>query len=100
MTDVQPPDQAATPSWQKGLMVLCFTMAVPLAGVLLINPALMLDEHGHYNHTALTMIMVGISAGFIYGVGFIPRFWLWRWLFGPLTALVLMGYGYWMWFGR
>jgi predicted membrane protein len=44
------------------------------------------------------MIMIGISGGFIYGVGFLPKFWLWKWLFSPYIAWPLMIWGYYTWF--
>lgn len=80
------------------LMLLSFLFAVPLAGVLLFHPALMLDDQGHYNHSLLMLVMVGISGGFIHGVGFIPRFWLWKWLFSPIVAYPLMLLGYYILF--
>lgn len=81
----------------KGLMGLCFVMAIPLTLMLMVHPAMILDEHGHYNHGAITLVMIGISAGFIVGVGFKPQFWLWRALFNPYLAIILMSYGYYLW---
>lgn len=75
-------------------MLISFLMALPLAGVLLFHPALMLDAQGHYNHSLLMLVMVGISGGFIHGVGFIPHFWAWKWLFNPIVAYPLMLLGY------
>ena len=80
------------------IMAISFLLALPLAAVLLIHPAMMLDANGHYNHSLLMMVMVGISGGFIYGVGFLPRFWLWKWLFSPWVAWPLMLLGYYTWF--
>lgn len=82
----------------KFAMAISFLMALPLATVLLLHPAMMLDANGHYNHTVLMLVMIGISGGFIYGVGFLPRFWLWKWLFSPYVACPLMLWGYYTWF--
>lgn len=82
----------------KFAMAVSFLMALPLAAVLLIHPGAMLDANGHYNHSALMMIMIGISGGFIHGVGFQPHFWLWKWLFSPIVAWPLMLWGYYTWF--
>ena len=82
----------------KFAMAISFLMALPLAAVLLIHPGAMLDVNGHYNHSALMMVMIGISGGFIHGVGFLPQFWLWRWLFSPYVAWPLMLWGYYTWF--
>lgn len=82
----------------KLAMVISCLLAFPLAAVLLIHPAAMLDAEGNYSHSAMMFIMIGISGGFIYGVGFIPRFWLWKWLFSPFIAWPLMLWGYYTWF--
>lgn len=82
---------------QTVAMVISFLLALPLAAVLLVHPALMLDENGHYNHSVLMMVMLGISGGFIHGVGYVPQFWLWKWLFSPFVAWPLMLIGYYLW---
>jgi len=82
----------------KFAMAISFLMALPLAAVLLIHPGAMLDANGHYNHSALMMVMIGISGGFIHGVGFLPQFWLWKCLFSPYVAWPLMLWGYYTWF--
>jgi predicted membrane protein len=55
-------------------MVISFLLALPLAAVLLVHPGMMLDANGHYNHSVLMLVMVGISGGFIHGVGLYPNF--------------------------
>lgn len=79
------------------VMTISFLLALPLAAILLIVPSLMLDDNGHYNHSMLMLVMIGISGGFIYGVGFIPKFWLWKWLFSPYISCPLMIFGYVIW---
>lgn len=77
--------------WSRALSLL---LASPLALLLLIHPAAMLDAQGHYSHSLLMLVMLGVAGGFVHGVGFDPYQRLWRWLFGPLLAwpLLLMGY--------
>lgn len=79
-------------------MVISCLLAFPLAAVLLLHPAAMLDANGHYSHRAMMFIMIGISGGFVHGVGFIPHHWFWKWLFSPLVAWPLMLWGYYTWF--
>lgn len=69
-------------------------LASPLALLLLIHPAAMLDSQGRYSHGLLMLVMLGISGGFVHGVGFDPRPLHWRLLFGPLCAWppLLLGY--------
>jgi len=73
---------------------LSLLLAAPLALVLLIHPAAMLDGQGGYSHPQLMLVMWGVSAGFVHGVGFVPRLWLWRWLLGPLVDWPLLALGY------
>jgi predicted membrane protein len=40
--------------------------------------------------------MLGVSAGFVHGVGFVPESKLWRFLFGPWLAWALMSLGLWL----
>ncbi|ALH96036.1 cyd operon YbgE family protein [Acinetobacter equi] len=80
-----------------GMFISCL-LAFPLAAVLLVHPSAMLNSNGEYSHSAMMLIMIGISGGFIHGVGFQPRFWLWKWLFSPWIAWPLMIWGYYTWF--
>lgn len=75
-------------------LIVSWLLATPLALVLLIHPAAMLDDQGRYSHSLLMLVMWGVSIGFIHGVGFKPRAWLWRWLFAPPLGWLLMGLGY------
>lgn len=79
-------------------MVISCILAFPLAAVLLVYPAAMLSADGSYSHSAMMYIMIGISGGFIHGVGFVPRHWFWKWLFSPFLAWPLMLLGYYTWF--
>lgn len=96
MTDIAMTTEIKQPN--KFVMVISFLLALPLAAVLLIHPSMMLDAHGNYSHSAMMFIMIGISGGFVQGVGFLPQFWLWKWLFSPLVAWPLMLIGYYTWF--
>ncbi|SDG48129.1 cyd operon protein YbgE [Pseudomonas benzenivorans] len=73
---------------------LSLLLAVPLSLVLLVHPAAMLDAEGRYSHGLLMLAMWGVAAGFVHGVGFVPRAWLWQLVFHPLLAWLLMGLGY------
>lgn len=95
MTELAMPIQDKKPNTIA--MVISFLMALPLAAVLLIHPSMMLDADGHYSHRVMMLIMIGISGGFIHGVGFIPRLWIWKWLFSPFIAWPLMLLGYFTW---
>jgi cyd operon protein YbgE len=74
--------------------VLSLLLAAPLSLVLLLHPFALVNANGHYSHGLLVLAMWGISAGFVHGMGFDPRALVWRWLFSPLAAWLLMGLGY------
>ena len=77
--------------WSRALSLL---LASPLALLLLIHPAAYLDDQGGYSHSLLMLVMLGISGGFVHGVGFDPINRLWRLLFGPACAWPLLVLGY------
>lgn len=56
-----------------------------------LYPPLMADGTGKADHSLAMALFWAMSAGFIRGVGFVPRFWRWRWLFsGWACALGLL----------
>lgn len=72
---------------------LARALSLLLAGMLaamvtLYPPALARMEHG-----AISLVVWGICAGFVYGIGFVPDSRLWRALFSPWLAWLLMGFG-------
>ena len=77
--------------WSRALSLL---LASPLALLLLIHPAAYLDDQGRYSHNLLMLVMLGISGGFVHGVGFDPINRLWRLLLGPACAWPLLVLGY------
>nr|WP_221189691.1 cyd operon YbgE family protein [Azomonas macrocytogenes] len=77
--------------WSRALSLL---LATPLALVLLLHPASMLNADGSYSHGLLMLVMLGISSGFIHGLGFDPLALIWRLVFHPLLGWLLMALGY------
>ena len=64
-------------------------MAFALAGLILTYPR----AFAHAGHGLLTLVMLGVSAGFVHGVGFVPQHKVWRILFGPWVAWPLQAAG-------
>lgn len=65
-------------------------LAASVCAVLILffpNVVMVPGEHGH---SILMLLMWGISAGFIHGVGFQPRYWVWRIIFSAFIAWPLM----------
>lgn len=85
----------ARPWLQRGYTrVVSLLLASPLSLIFLIHPAALLDANGHFSHGLISLSMLGMSSGFIHGVGFDPHSRLWRIVFHPVAGWVLMGLGY------
>ncbi len=54
-------------------------LAIMVGGTL--YPLLMTDRAGRADHALATALFWAMSAGFVRGVGFVPRAAVWRWLF-------------------
>lgn len=65
-----------------------------LALVIMLYPVALSRSGAMPPHGLLALVMLGISAGFVHGVGFKPKAWLWRALFHPLLAWLLMAAGF------
>jgi predicted membrane protein len=66
---------------QPRMHVASFTvgLAIMLGGTL--YPPLMADAAGHADHRLAVALFWAMSAGFVHGIGFIPRNGLWRGMF-------------------
>jgi len=73
--------------------LLSLLMAVVLSALILIYPRAIATSVTDINHSMLSLLMWGIAAGFVHGVGFVPEHWLWRVLLGPVMAWLLMAMG-------
>ncbi len=65
-----------------------------LALIIMIYPVALSRSGAMPSHGLLALVMLGISAGFIHGVGFTPRALAWKWLFHPILAWLLMAAGF------
>jgi len=69
--------------------------ATGLAFVVTVYPRGLMHDGIALNHGLLSLLMWGMSAGFVYGFGFIPANRALRLLLGPYVAapLLLLGWG-------
>jgi predicted membrane protein len=58
---------------------LAVALVIMVAGTL--YPPLMADAAGKADHNLAMALFWAMSAGFVRGVGFVPRLWVWRALF-------------------
>jgi predicted membrane protein len=63
---------------------LLLALAIMIVGT--VYPPVMADAAGKADHRLATLLFLAMSAGFIRGVGFVPRHMLWRWLFSGWTC--------------
>ncbi len=99
MTDVAIEKPVVEKKPNKFAMLISCLLAFPLAAVSsLFIQQLCWMSNGGYSHRALMLVMIGISGGFVHGVGFVPKHWFWKWLFSPYIAWPLMLWGYYTWF--
>lgn len=67
-------------------------LALGVSGVMFAFPQALQNA----GHGVLSLLMLGVCAGFVHGVGFIPEHGFWRGLFGPWVAWPIMGLALWM----
>lgn len=72
---------------------LALALAIASSLALTAYPPLAAGSDGRAAHGALTLLLWGIAAGFVAGVGFVPRSRLLRMALGPHAALSLMAVG-------
>ena len=83
---MQPPTQQPA---RMHLPCLFAGLVIMLAGTL--YPPMMSNAAGQADHLLATCLFWAMSAGFVRGVGFMPRYVVWRWLFSaPACALALL----------
>jgi predicted membrane protein len=61
-----------------------------IAGTLFIYPRILGPHLGAMEHSALPLMLLGVSGAFVYGFGFQPESKAVRVLFGPTAAWCLM----------
>lgn len=83
----------ATPTpAMPGLHLPSLLAGVVLMAVLTVYPPLLTTADGKADHTLASVLLLAMCAGLVRGVGFVPRWWGWRWLFSgwACTAALLL----------
>ena len=75
---------------------LSFLMASVFCVALVFFPQLIIRDGAAPNHWALTLGALGMAAGFVHGVGFVPRKTVFKIILGPLAAWIFMPLGSWL----
>ena len=79
MNDARP-EPAARLHWP----CLLAALAIMLAGT--VYPPMFADARGRPDHGLAVLLFWAMSAGFVAGLGFVPRARAWRWLFSPASC--------------
>lgn len=80
--------QTDKPPAKISLPVLLIAIAITLA--IVIYPHLLSDSQQRADHTAAMLMFWSMSAGYVRGVGFIPRHAIPRWLLGGPACLITL----------
>ena len=82
---------ALNSGWARGVSLVS---ALALMILVTVLPRGLADPDGSpIDHGLLALIMWGMSAGFVHGIGFVPRNNVLRILLGPVAAWLGMGVG-------
>lgn len=89
--------QTYGPLYAGWARLVSFLLASGLSVALLAMPHLVASDMRELDHGPLSLGLLGISAGFVHGVGYVPLMAIWRWLFSPYLAWPLMIWCGWWW---
>lgn len=79
------PASAPTPMHFPSLLV---ALAIMLVGT--VYPPVMANAAGQADHGLASALFTAMAAGFVRGVGFVPRYWVWRALFSGWVCLAAL----------
>ncbi len=80
----------AEPAPEPGVALVPLGIAIALTLLLTIYPPILTTPEGKADHAAATLALWSMSAGFIRGVGFVPRNRLLRIVFSTAACLVCL----------
>ncbi|WP_227544660.1 cyd operon YbgE family protein [Sapientia aquatica] len=71
-----------------GMQILCLLIALSIMVGGTAYPPLLMTTSGKVDHGLATLVFWSMSAGFVYGVGFVPKNIVARWLLSFWACLV------------
>jgi cyd operon protein YbgE len=74
----------------SGARLLSFLLASALSVLILVYPRAVASGLSEVRHGLLALLMWGIAAGFVHGVGYTPVHRVWRLSLGPWVGWPLM----------
>lgn len=89
MTMSPEPRAATTPAAALHVPALFVGIAIMVVGT--AYPFVMSDAGGRADHGLAMALFWAMAAGFVRGVGFVPRHRIWRWLFSAWACVAALG---------
>jgi len=80
---------------RSGLQWPTLLVGMALMVILTVYPPLLTDASGQADHTLASVMLFAMCAGLVRGVGFIPQWWVWRWLFSGRACLAALAWAVW-----
>lgn len=92
---------SATDGFLRGLArAVSLIAAIAVAAVVIFYPRLVAEDTASVPHGWLVLLLMGMSAAWVHGFGFIPENRILRVLFSPVVAWPVMAIGAWAVFLR
>lgn len=88
MSDANSSDRPPLPSKPAHTALLPLCVAILITLVVSVYPPILTDKEGHTDYWAALMIFWAMTAGYVRGVGFIPRVGWCRWLLSSWALAV------------
>lgn len=85
----------AEPAPAPGIALLPLLAAITIMLLLSVRPDVLANAQGRADHGAAMFACWAMAAGFVRGVGFVPRFWLWRWAFSAWACALGVALAIW-----
>ena len=81
--------RSSTQAPRVHLLSLAVGLVIMVGGT--VYPLVMANAAGRADHGLAMLLFWAMSAGFIRGVGFVPRAMVWRWLFSGWACALALG---------
>ena len=78
-----------------GIALLPLLAGIVIMLLLSVRPDVLSDAQGRADHGAALLACWAMAAGFVRGVGFVPRFRLWRWIFSGSACILAAALAAW-----
>lgn len=85
-------EKSPAPLSKARIFIFCLSLLVMI--LITAWPHFLGSTTASMKHNAAMVLMMGMSCGFVYGIGYTPKLTIWRWLFSAWSSLGLMLIGF------